>query len=211
MRFFRRKSAVPESKRVDEAVVSEDDMVQRAKAQRPGAFEALYYAHVDQVHRKLAAMVGPDPELDDLVQQVFVRAWQHLSEFRGEARLGTWLHRIAVNVALSHLRQRQRTRARMSAHAAESSNDVPRDAEAALDTSQRVARLHGLLERLKPKKRVVFVLYELEGHTLDEIAGMTQSSINTVAGRLRAARLELRRAAARVAPLVTPSLRRTAP
>ena len=60
--------------------------------------------------------------------------------------------------------------------------------------AQSLELLSKVLDKLKPKKRVVFVLYEVEGHTLEEIAEIVESSVNTVAGRLRAARLEVRRA-----------------
>src|SRR5258706_1761903 len=64
------------------------------------AFERLYRAHVARVHSLVRRMLDAD-EADDLTQDVFVRAWDKLSTFRGEAAFGTWLHRLAVNVVLA--------------------------------------------------------------------------------------------------------------
>src|SRR3979409_343475 len=64
------------------------------------AFERLYRTHVARVHSLVRRMLDAD-EADDLTQDVFVRAWQKLSTFRGESAFGTWLHRLAVNVVLA--------------------------------------------------------------------------------------------------------------
>src|SRR5258707_14961548 len=63
------------------------------------AFERLYRTHVARVHSLVRRMLDAD-EADDLTQDVFVRAWEKLSTFRGESAFGTWLHRLAVNVVL---------------------------------------------------------------------------------------------------------------
>src|SRR5438876_10806393 len=64
------------------------------------AFERLYRTHVARVHTLVRRMLGAD-EADDVTQDVFIRAWQKLSTFRGESAFGTWLHRLAVNVVLA--------------------------------------------------------------------------------------------------------------
>ena len=182
---------------VDEReLMRNQELIERARAGHPGAFDELYYAYVDRVHRQVFNIVGNDPEQEDLVQQTFVQVFRHLEGFRGESSFGTWLHRIAVNVALGHLRKKKRwfnfrdTVSRIPTDPSEASITPLRSAEHA----QSLELLTKVLDKLKPKKRVVFVLYEIEGHTLEEIAEIVESSVNTVAGRLRAARLEVRRA-----------------
>src|SRR6266566_7071907 len=64
------------------------------------AFERLYRSHAARVHSLVRRMMGPETA-DDVTQDVFIRAWQKLSTFRGEAAFGTWLHRVAVNVILA--------------------------------------------------------------------------------------------------------------
>ncbi len=170
------------------------DLIKRMQQGRHGAFDELYYAYVDRVHRQLFAMLGPDSELEDMVQQTFVQVHKNIKSFRQDAQFSTWLHRIAVNVALSHLRKRQRwfrwekdpDQASAFVSATVATPDI------FLAQAQKQRYLHALLESLKPKKRIAYVLYELEGHSLEEIAVLTDSSVGTVAARLRAARVELR-------------------
>ncbi len=176
------------------------ELIQRVKAGRPGAFDELYYAFVDRVHRKLYAVVGPDPEIDDLIQQTFVQVHRRIHTFRGECAFGTWLHRVTLNVALMHLRTRRR-RGRFGRTQA-----VPEDLpeppgragpDEVAGQRERLRLVHRILEGIGPKKRIVFVLYHFEGHTLEEIAELTGASVHTVASRLRAARKEVQRALAR--------------
>src|SRR5881396_902277 len=72
------------------------------------AFERLYRAHVARVHTLVRRMLDAD-EADDVTQDVFIRAWQKLSTFRGESAFGTWLHRLAVNVVLARTPTRRGT------------------------------------------------------------------------------------------------------
>src|SRR5687767_13147210 len=63
------------------------------------AFERLYRRHVARVHTLATRMLGPD-DADDATQDVFIRTWERLGQFRGESAFGTWLHRLAINVVL---------------------------------------------------------------------------------------------------------------
>jgi len=179
-----------------EELMRNQDLVDKARNRYPGAFDELYYAYVDRVQRQLYGIVGADADIDDLVQQTFVQVYRNLEGFRGDSSFSTWLHRIAVNVALGHLRKKKRW-----FNLREAVTNQPEDPSIYEATPLRSAEcretrelLAAVLDKLKPKKRVVFVLYEIEGHTLEEIATIVDSSVNTVAGRLRAARLEIRRA-----------------
>lgn len=172
----------------------DNDLIRRVQQDRIGAFDELYYAYVDRVHRQLFAMLGADSELEDMVQQTFVQVHKNIKGFREDAQFSTWLHRIAINVALSHLRKRQRWfRWEKDPDPAPafvpSSSALP---DASLAQAQKLQYLHKLLAELKPKKRIAYVLYEIEGHSLEEISKLTDCSLGTVAARLRAARLELR-------------------
>src|SRR5688572_19591461 len=84
------------------------ELIRRVQEGRPGAFDELYFAYVDRVHRHVFSIVGADAELEDLVQQSFVQVFRHIGGYRGDASFSTWLHRIVVNTALTHLRKRKR-------------------------------------------------------------------------------------------------------
>lgn len=172
----------------------DNELIRRVQQGRVGAFDELYYAYVDRVHRQLFAMLGADSELEDMVQQTFVQVHNHIAHFREDAQFSTWLHRITVNVALSHLRKRQRW-FRWEKDPDPAPAFVPTSSalpDASLAQTQKLQYLHHLLQDLKPKKRIAYVLYEIEGHSLEEIAQLSDCSLTTVAARLRAARLELR-------------------
>ena len=122
---------------------------------------------------RITRLVGPVAERDDLVQKVFIAFHRGLPAYRGEAKLSTYLHRIAVNTAYDHLRGRHR--------AAES--EGPLDAEALVEqlgpaledqvaARADLARLLALLDQLSPKKRIAFVLVAVEGCSLAEAAAL---------------------------------------
>jgi RNA polymerase sigma-70 factor (ECF subfamily) len=107
---------------------------------------------------------------------------------------------VTLNVALMHLRARRRRGWR--SEGAEALERMPEPAGRAgpdelAGQRERLRLVHRIIGGLAPKKRIVFVLYHFEGHTLEEIAELTGASIHTVASRLRAARKELQRALAR--------------
>lgn len=130
-------------------------------------------------------MVGSEAE--ELTQDVFVRAWQKLHTFRGDAAFSTWLHRLAVNVFLGHLRSRKRDRERFvesEAHLERASTRSP-GAEARVD-------LEAALEELPDGARQVFVLHDVEGFKHDEIAAMLGVAAGTSKSQLHRARSILR-------------------
>src|SRR5262245_53450871 len=81
-----------------------DDVVRRAQAGDVEAFESLYRANATAIYALCRRMTGDEREARDLVQDVFVRAWERLTSFRGQSSLGTWLHRLGVNVVLERIR-----------------------------------------------------------------------------------------------------------
>lgn len=174
----------------------DNELIERVRAAKPGAFDELYYAYVDRVHRHLFRVIGPDPDLEDLVQQTFVQVYKSIDSFRADATFGTWLHRVALNIALSHLRKRSRwlrpqTSDIVLPWPAPEASEQP---DETVSRREKQELLYAALARLKPKKRLAFVLYEVEGHTLEEISKLVDAPLNTVAARLRAARQEMRRA-----------------
>ena len=102
-----RTSTVP-SRRAGE--VEESALVSAAATGDRRAFAALYQRHLDSVYARLTRVIGPAPERDDLVQQIFLDLFRALPRFRGEAAFSTFLHRIVLNVACEHLDRRRRGR-----------------------------------------------------------------------------------------------------
>lgn len=151
------------------------------------AFERLYRAHVGRIHGLVRRMLGAD-EATEVTQDVFVRAWQKLGTFRGEAAFGTWLHRVAVNVVLSRRAElgSRRERFIQDDTVLASLPDRPGGRELGLDFEAAV-------DRLPPGARAIFVLHDVEGYRHDEIAGLMEISPGTSKAQLHRARMLLRR------------------
>ena len=179
------------------------DLVARAQAGEEAAFRELFVAHRDTVVRVVARMIGPShPELEDVVQDVFLHVYRSLKSFRGDAKFSTWLYRLAVNVTKMHLRKkRSRPRfadAEVQEHAQDSEarermGDTVRyeRPDDAMDRRLRVDAFERLVASLSDKKREVLVLHDLEGKTAQEIAEIVEAPIMTVRTRLFYARKEL--------------------
>jgi RNA polymerase sigma-70 factor, ECF subfamily len=156
------------------------------------AFARLFRRHADAVRTRITRLVGPVAERDDLVQKVFIALHRGLRSYRSEAKLSTYLHRIAVNTAYDHLRGRHR--------AAE--KEGPLDAAALVEQlspalEDQVAaradltRLLALLDQLSPKKRIAFVLVAVEGCSLAEAAHLIGDREGAVKQRALHARRDL--------------------
>jgi RNA polymerase sigma-70 factor (ECF subfamily) len=149
------------------------------------AFERLYRTHVGRVHGLARRMIDAD-SADDVTQDVFVRAWDKLSTFRGEAAFGTWLHRLAVNVILGRRATLSTDRARfdlsdeLDALAGKSSH-----ADLSVDFEEAV-------RRLPDGAREVFVLHDVEGYKHQEIGVMLGIAVGTSKSQLHHARMALR-------------------
>lgn len=163
------------------------EIVRRAQQGDVGAFEALYRIHAPAVHAICRRMLGDDGDSRELLQDVFVRAWEKLPSFRGDSALATWLHRLSVNMALERLRTSKREGSRRG----DASDDLlGRSTEA--DTDARLD-LESALGTLAPGAREVFVLHDMYGYSHDEIASLTGIAAPTARVQLWRARRALMR------------------
>lgn len=169
-----------------------DTLVRQAAAGDPAAFRALFARHRSDVARLVYRMLNAPADLEDVVQEVFVQVFRSLKDFRGQSKFSTWLHRVTVNVVLMH-RRSARSRPVLTEElpgelVADEGQTLP-DEE--VDRLERMRAFQRLLSRLADKKRVVFVLHELEGMSPAEIADVVGAPVLTVRTRLFYARREL--------------------
>lgn len=162
------------------------ELVQRACAGDHAAFEALYRRHRNRVYGLVWRLCGGDGALaEDLLQEAFVRTWQKLDSFRGESRFATWLHRLAVNVALSDRRIRVKRLERETEleGAAERTATGAKDVYAGdrMDLEQAIARL-------PERARTVLVLFDIEGYSHAEIAELAGMAVGSSKAQLHRAR-----------------------
>ena len=151
------------------------------------AFERVYRRHVARIHTTAARMLGAE-EADDATQDVFVRAWQRLGQFRGDSRFGTWLFRLALNVILSR-RAGLTTRARRHVDDAELVDTL----SAPSGSPELGVDFETAMQRLPPGMRQIFVLHDIEGYKHDEIAAMLGIAQGTSKSQLHRVRMLLRR------------------
>jgi RNA polymerase sigma-70 factor (ECF subfamily) len=151
------------------------------------AFERLYRLHVARIHSLSSRMAG-DEDANDLTQEIFVRAWNKLSTFRGESAFGTWLYRLGINLILSHRQARSVQRARI-----EPGQELDDIATKPAATDHHMD-FDGAIAKLPRGARQVFVLHDIEGYRHEEIARMMRITAGTSKAQLHRARLLLRAA-----------------
>jgi RNA polymerase sigma-70 factor (ECF subfamily) len=159
----------------------------------PDEFRALYEAHFDFVWRSLRRLGVRDADAMDLTQRVFLTAHFKFAEFEGRSRVSTWLFGICRHLA-SDYRRSAPVRREVATDAAELDLVLARrGTDGAVSQAARAALAEAILDKLPEPQRVVFVLFELEEMSGDEIAELLQISVGTVRSRLRLAREALRR------------------
>ncbi len=165
-------------------------LVERIKNDDVLAFDELYRLTRDDVARTLCHLVGRRPDLEDLVQETYLKLLKAVPSFRAESQFRTFMYRVCTNVALMHLRWWRRRREDASAELPESFAADDSDPERAAEATQASRLVHQALGSLGAKKRIVFVYYELCGLGPEEIGQITGTSTNTVRSRLHHARSE---------------------
>ncbi len=177
----------------------EGEILGRIRAGEPEAFEYFVRTYQRKVFRLVYTLVRNAAEADALTQDVFVKAWRAVSDFKGEAAFETWLNRIAVNAVRDSVRRRKPVVSFADLAAAEEvdGNDLPRAAEPTDGTSperdalsrQIRRRIGEALEALTPRQRAIFVMKHYEERSIAEIGSATGLDDGTVKSHLfRAAR-----------------------
>ena len=177
----------------------EGEILGRIRAGEPEAFEYFVRTYQRKVFRLVYTLVRNAAEADALTQDVFVKAWRAVSDFKGEAAFETWLNRIAVNAVRDSVRRRKPVVSFADLAAAEEAdgNDLPRAAEPTDGTSperdalsrQIRRRIGEALEALTPRQRAIFVMKHYEERSIAEIGSATGLDDGTVKSHLfRAAR-----------------------
>jgi RNA polymerase sigma-70 factor (ECF subfamily) len=151
------------------------------------AFERIYRQHVGKIHSLTRRMLG-NGEADEVTQDIFVRTWQKLATFRGDAAFTTWLHRLAVNIVIERRRTFAKRRDRLSDDplALERLTVGPARADLAID-------FESALERLPAGAREIFVLHDVEGYKHREIGTMLDITVGTSKRQLHRARMLMRK------------------
>jgi len=161
-------------------------IVREAQQGDRAAFEALYREHVGRVYAICLRLTGDRGRAEELTQDVFVRTWERIWSFRGQAAFGTWLHRLAVNEVLMALRAERRRDRRIFGGGFPETPATGPTPGAAIDLERAIAAL-------PPGAREVFVLHDVEGYRHAEIAKQVGIAPGTSKAQLFRARRLLRK------------------
>lgn len=159
------------------------EFVARAQGGDRLAFEELYRGNVDQVYG-LCLRLSADVSLaEELTQKTFIRAWERLKSFRGESAFSSWLHRIAVNIAISDRRSQGRWLARVVY-----TDDLERfDGSNGSESPESNVDLEQAVLLLPAGARTILILHDLEGYRHEEIAIMLEITPGTSKSQLHRA------------------------
>ncbi|MCB9735132.1 MAG: sigma-70 family RNA polymerase sigma factor [Deltaproteobacteria bacterium] len=172
--------------------VDDARLVARCRAGDERAWAEVYAAASPTVAAFVRRLNGPDADVDDLVQQVFVELFTSIGRFRGDARLSTWLYRIAAHMSARAARTRARHRRRLSAWAAALSvGPGAHEPGGRIGARESLLVVDRALADMKPIHRTVWVMSEVEGLSIDEMAAALKTRAGTVRSRLLTARRQL--------------------
>ena len=160
------------------------------------AFGVLVRRYQDRLYHTVYHLVDNAEDAQDVVQEAFLNAYQALAGFKGDAQFSTWLHRIAVNTAIS-LKRKRRAMVRLdggtAGEAAEPSDPSEQSRPGhALERAEQQRRVRQALSRLSPEHRAVLVMKDMEGQKYETMAEVLRVPVGTIRSRLHRARLELR-------------------
>jgi RNA polymerase sigma-70 factor (ECF subfamily) len=190
--------------------VDDSALIAAVRAGDAQAERLFYDRHVERVYR-LAFRIAGRPDLaEDFTQETFIRAFERLPSFRGDAALSTWLHRIALSVSYNGLRARRRVDAAESLEELVMDDETPALATAALPAHAEPDlkdRLRAAIDALPAGCKAVFLMHDVEGFTHEEIGSTLGVAAGTSKAQLFRAREKLR---AMLAPFAPDAVRRAA-
>ncbi len=178
---------------------SEEQLIERAKDGDRGAQAAIVKKYEQMVYNVALRLTGNAEEAEGVMQETFLKVLEALPTFRGDSQLGTWIYRIATNFALMQLRKRKVPTYSLDEYNLDETRDLASFNRAIGDNPEALvlnAELRQVMEQaieaLPPKYKTAFVLKDLEGLSLQQIADMLNLNVATVKTHIHRARLFLR-------------------
>jgi RNA polymerase sigma-70 factor (ECF subfamily) len=184
----------------DGAIEASPGFLDRLRRGDAAAFEALVTVYQHRVFGVALRMLGNRADAEDAAQEAFLRAHRGLAEFRGEAKLSTWLYAITARLCLSRLGRSERRLIRADEEILARIPDGGADPARAMEDEERGAALRRAIAELSDERRMVVVLRDLEGLAYEEIAKVLGLELGTVRSRLHRARLDLKEKLERFLP-----------
>ena len=175
-------------------------LVDRLRRGDPRAFEDLVIAYQHRIFGVGLRMLGNRAEAEELAQEVFLRVYRAIGEFRGEAKLSTWLYAIASRLCLNRLTSGERRSMRQGGEALTRLPSSEIGPAEEMERTELETALRRAIAELGEERRIVVVLRDLEGLSYEEIATALELELGTVRSRLHRARMDLREKLERFLP-----------
>lgn len=166
-------------------MTAEPELIQKAKAGDEQAFRRLVVQHEQHVRATVLGMLGDTPEATDVAQEVFIRFYRSMNQFKGNAQLRTYLTRIAINLSLNELKSRKRRFSWLTFINREETQDLQiEDYSTSPERTDTKELVHKALQLLEPVFRTVVVLRMIDGYSVKETANLLELPEGTIASRL---------------------------
>ncbi|HET7874070.1 MAG TPA: sigma-70 family RNA polymerase sigma factor [Methylomirabilota bacterium] len=168
------------------------EFLERLRAGDAEAFEELVRTYQHRAYGLALRMLGSAAEAEEVAQETFVRAHRALRDFRGDAKLSTWLYAITSRLCLSRLGSSERRLVRQGEETLVRLRHANPGPEETVERSELEAALHRAIAELPEERRIVVILRDLEGLSYEEIARTLDLELGTVRSRLHRARMDLK-------------------
>jgi RNA polymerase sigma-70 factor (ECF subfamily) len=169
----------------------DSQLVKRCQAGDISAFDDIVHRHKDRIYRLVYRMLRDSDSVNDVAQDIFVRAYRRINDFQYRSSFSTWLTRVAMNHCINYLRRKKRFRffpAGILPNA--NSSDEP---HAVVERTEECEKVYQAINALSPNGKAVIILHYFEDHSCGEVASILDCSIGTVKSRLFHARRELKK------------------
>jgi RNA polymerase sigma factor (sigma-70 family) len=177
--------------------LEEAALIQALKDGRPEAYRSLVDGYGDQVYNTVLSMMQREADAEDVSQEVFIAVYRHVGNFRADAKLSTWIYRIAVTKSLEALRKGSRKRESVTESLSDETGRLPAASfnhpGVLSENRERAAVLFRALDRLPEKQKTAFVLHKTEGLSYAEIAEVMELTLASVESLIYRARQGLQK------------------
>jgi RNA polymerase sigma-70 factor, ECF subfamily len=177
--------------RMKSSLITDEELAIAVSGKDTAAFQKLYERHCERVYARLTRLLGPVPDREDVMQQVFLQLYRALPTFRGESTLSTFLFRITAYVACDYLRKNGRRVVVMDGEGLDELVDGRPTPEDRSRSRQQLETIFNLLQHVKPERRIAFQLVAMEGLSLAAAADQVGAEPREVRQRVSQARREL--------------------
>lgn len=182
-----------------EKMINEKELVRMAKRGEMGAFEEIISLYEKKVFTTIYYMVKNEHEVEDIAQEVFVKIYKNLKNFKEESSLYTWIYRITINVCIDELKKRKNIvyiDEKLQTDEGEVDvqlEDISKGPEQLAEDEELKRKLTACIKKLSVDQRTMIILRDIKGFTYMEIAEMTKMNLGTVKSKINRARASLKR------------------